>query len=253
MAADPDRTAELSCGRYESYCWGEVIEGDKAFVQSFGIGVGRAFPGEPYAPPRALRLVDRRGFKVTVTRGHANEHRAEFRVRIPYPNIPPAPEFAAQTELAGGATFIRDWFADRYVGTQSALIAAGVILHGQFPGDPGMGKFRVTILSTGEVAVGRMARCGRAARRPGTKWVERIGNDRFEVRIMLDPYERDIRHSKVRQVEADWLRMVERTYRKPPRLTQVGEEVRSRAATAAQAAARDVAFQVALARIVGGL
>lgn len=247
MAANPDRTAEHSRGRYELYFWGEVIEGDKAYLQSFGIGVGRAFPGEPFAPPRSLRLIDPRGFPAVVKRGYV----FEFSASIRYPHIPPAPQFAAPQHLAGGAVFTRESFADVYLGTREALVAAGVVLPGCFPGDPGMRKCSVTIAADGTVVEGRQARCSSEGRRPGAKWVDRTSANRFMARTMLDPVEQE-RRTRARNVsENEWRGMTERTHHKPARLVQIGADLRAQAASAAQAAARDVAFQAALARLVG--
>jgi hypothetical protein len=102
---------------------GDVIIGSKEQIQAFGLGIGRAFPGEPGGPARgrALRLRDPLGREAHVRRLSADR----FIVRVELGTLPEGSRRPARLtmrpaeELARAAQ--RERSAARDVAFQAAL------------------------------------------------------------------------------------------------------------------------------------
>jgi hypothetical protein len=69
-------TNEQNQLEYFDCFWGEYIRGTKEQLQSLGIGIGNAFPGEPGGPKRCLRVLDPRGFVTRIEKWYNNGYRA---------------------------------------------------------------------------------------------------------------------------------------------------------------------------------
>src|SRR5690242_20225347 len=84
----------------------------------------------------------------------------------------------AESEATTAGLTVEHWtWADAYIGTKQALIEAGVLKEGQFPGDPGCG-----ITSTAWNADGtRWTRCNK----PSFVNVHKRAKDTFLARVLL--------------------------------------------------------------------
>jgi len=175
------------------YCeliWGDCIYGTKPQLQELGIAVGLAFPGEPDGPKRTLRVLDPRGFPTTVKSVPVFESvpvwkgEGVYCARIIFPGRERKQE--QWTDCAPGVRMCSDssW-CDEYVGTAVALAAAGLVRLDQLPGQPGMRKFRVTILPDGSLPIGAPTANCAEARKPGTKTIERASKTTYAVFVRV--------------------------------------------------------------------
>jgi hypothetical protein len=187
MAASPARLVEPSaCTEPEHFWWGEIIYGTRAHIQRFGIAEGCAFPGEVGGPRRRLNVKDPRGFdtRIEIHRGIEGRRDANgFVASISYPARDiAAPEW--QDVYSGVRCRAVDWF-DEFVGTAQALVAAGLLSEGQFPGLAGMRRVRVRIAPDGAVIDGPPTRVDARTKLPGSKCVEKAGASAWRVRVYV--------------------------------------------------------------------
>lgn len=185
---------------YSPLVWGEVICGTKGQLQSIGIACGELFPGEPGGPKRLLNSKDSRGFAVKIEfDGRRDAVGRIYRARIKYPgrerNLNPEPQ-----AFAPGVTVTRHLCSDEYRGTAEALVAAGLVRDGQFPGMPGMRKHTVTVLPDGKVA--SSGNCP-GAKEPGARSVAKSGQ-RFTVAVTVDGDEKERRRAAWHANEREW-------------------------------------------------
>lgn len=180
-----------------SYClqpWGDLIRGSKKELQALGLGQGFAFPGEPSgAPPRgALRITDPRGFPCKIKRAeYLGEGQFSASITIPGRERP-APILE---NYAPGVLRRSIIWGEEYTGSAEALVAAGVVAPGQFPGLPGMRKTIVTIMADGRVFDGTLtSNKPPAAHAAGAKQVIRKSAQRFAVVIRIAEDAAEARH-----------------------------------------------------------
>ena len=136
--------------KYEHTPWGEIISGSKHELQRLGIATGMAFPGEAGAPKRCLKTLDPRGFPVRIIKSYLGE---DYSACIDLPGRERYEE-APKKAVAPGVAMREHYHFNAYTGTADALVAAGVVLPGQFPGQPGMRKATVTIFADGTLPSG---------------------------------------------------------------------------------------------------
>jgi hypothetical protein len=187
---------------YRQYPWGDLIYGSKAEIQALGIAEGLAFPGELGGPKRTLRARGPRGFVAEIDLAYDAER---FCVHIRMPGRED-PTLRVQWEpFCEGVqkSSCASW--DEYRGTAGALIAAGLARDGQFPGQSGMRKTRVTICADGKVVDGpRNANHPEKARAAGARSIEKCGKSTFAVLVHVG-YEEWNRRSKNDQAKrAAW-------------------------------------------------
>ncbi|MBW8458638.1 MAG: hypothetical protein K0M58_09380 [Thiobacillus sp.] len=183
---------------YTQHPWGDLIYGTKEQLQSIGIAAGMAFPGEPNGPKRSLRVTDPRGLTAKVERSYED---AIFSVRIPFPGRD-RPSFA--TVFAPGVKKEEFPWGDSYTGTALSLVAAGLVRHGQFPGQLGMRKTIVTILPDGSLPKGAPTAHCPEAREPGAISIYKKSKTTFEVHAILPNAEQERRRDEHSRAEREW-------------------------------------------------
>lgn len=263
IAEEERRKAERERWRAEGYwddymdcLWGDSIEGTKEQLQALGLGVGRAFPGEPNGPARRLRVTDPRGFPTEIERRYRS---SVYHAHIRFPHVPPMPDpwrdaWKDAVEIAPGVRRATHQTADVYEGTAEALALAGIVDSAHFPGMPGMRKSRVTIYANGEVASGPASgnEARAKARQPGARHIERCGkSSRFRVYVLVSEAESEARTAADRAEHQRW-EQIARTIPRPPRLMPVYSEQRDRTREALVQASQDQGFQEMLSRVVSG-
>ncbi len=185
---------------YKQLPWGDLIYGTKEQLQRIGIAVGMAFPGEPNGPKRRLRVTDPRGLTATVeASGYFGE--GIFGVSIPFPDRD-KPAFSST--FAPGVKKEEFPWGDSYTGTALSLVAAGLVRHGQFPGQPGMRKTIVTILPDGSLPKGAPTANCPEAREPGAISIYKKSKTTFEVHVILPNAEQERRRDGHSRAEREW-------------------------------------------------
>lgn len=184
MAAAKPITADRTL-EYTRHPWGDLLYGTKQQLQALGIGAGLVFPGEDGQWRRKLRTMDPRGFPAEIAICDWHSEEGVFVVRIPLLAAHPCPQWPSALPHAPGVTKCESYWTDIYCGSATALVTAGVVRPGQFPGQPGMRKVRVRILPDGTVLDGPPNANNRAIRGPGGKCVQRTGSDRFRVEEVI--------------------------------------------------------------------
>lgn len=230
--------------QYSECFWGDSITGTKEQLQCLGLGVGRAFPGEPGGPARRLNLRDHRGFPVTIERRGDNEYWASVR----FTNWPQAPEVSTRTRLPSGLLLRQSPTYDEFIGRPEALVADGLVRMDQLPGMPGMGKACVTILPDGTVAT----RANKLSRAPAARYIQRASRSTFSVTVRITEEERTQRYAARRAAKLAFELHI-RSLPRPSRLQPLPAVQRIRLEAAQSQAAHDMAFQGMLARIVAGV
>lgn len=167
---------------YRECAWGDVINGSKEALQRMGIGVGIGFPGDPDSNKRKVSTTDPRGFPCVIAVNYAWE-KFPFCAHIKHPGRDyhnPAEEWK---DAFPGVRRQEFGFVNYYKGTADALVAAGIVPAGMFPGMPGMRSVRVTILADGSLPVGhRNASCSGGRRgKEGVMTIEKRGKHTYEV------------------------------------------------------------------------
>lgn len=202
---------------YHQYDWGDLIEGTKAQLQALGLGSGLPFPGEPGAPKRSMRVRDRRGYKCEIRLGYGDPT-GIFNARVYFPNWPERPAREKSAEFPHpGVRKTLSWRWDSFKGSMTDLVAAGLALPNQFPGQPGMRKCCVTIFADGAVASGPPTANYRKRHEPGARWIQRISAHSFEICIVISHEEAERRREKYREEEALWEQAL-RGLPRPPKL-----------------------------------
>lgn len=229
--------------KYETYFWGEMITGTKGELQCFGLGVGRAFPGEPGGPSRCLKLRDTRGFKVEITRIRNGD--SIFEARINFEGLPPCPA-TPRTDEGHGVTLARESWGDVYEGTSEGLRQLGLVAPEHIPGAQGRRRSVVLVLPDGIVFDG----IDRDSRKDmiGSRRIEPAGRGRLRVTVAIDAEEAEERRHMMTIRDAAWRHELEARPR-PAHLVPMAEHEGRTFAEAARAAKRDTAFQGWLSRL----
>jgi len=219
----PDRPLE-----YQQLTWGDLMRGTKAQLQALGIGRGLMFPGEPGGPSlrAGLATTDPRGFKVKVSKHYCNP--GEWWAELEFPGWPEAPTgYGEGAEIrampfAPGVTVNKalSLWSDCYVGTADALVAAGLVPAGCFPGMTGMRKTRVTIYADGTTPVFPLhAVDSRQTQKPGARLVEKAGPNGYRVLVRISDEEGEARLARHHAARRAWEASVKALPR-PVALTQ---------------------------------
>lgn len=166
--------------------WGETFSGTKAQLQCVGIGVGLAFPGEPGGAKRAMTVSHSSGLRVQIERRDD-----QYVGWMPYRDKRRIEAFRrrSRTEVfaAGVRLYKAPWGWDVYTGAASALIAAGLVVEAELPGQPGRGIRSVSFWPCGEQP---KRGCPTPAHRmPGYRTVTLVGKDRYRVEIRISEEE----------------------------------------------------------------
>lgn len=186
---------------YQQQFWGDLILGTKAQLQAIGIAVGMAFPGETDGPKRCMTVVDPRGFPCRVT-PCIYKVDVIYSASINFPGRkPPRRKF---DDFAPGVRVDRSSYSDEYEGTADALTAAGLVLRGQLPGQPGMRKVRVTILPDGTLPKGGPTANCSEAHDPGAKQIERVSGRTYRVTVVVPHEEQSRRHDEEQRADLEW-------------------------------------------------
>lgn len=201
---------------YREYDWGDWITGTKEQLQELGLGVGLAYPGEPSSKQK-LKVLDPRGYVAEISCSDYEE--GTFTARIEFPERPKRPYPELMPALPGIGKREHHRF-DEFVGSAEALIAAGLVREEQLPGQPGMRKGRVTIFPDGTIPSGAPTANHNEARLPGARCIERVGAQKYSVRINVPEEERERRLAVWDASVAAWECEV-RALPRPPRLGNV--------------------------------
>ncbi|MEJ7804323.1 MAG: hypothetical protein WKG03_00160 [Telluria sp.] len=169
---------------YQHFVWGEVIRASKEQLQSFGIGADLPFPGDP-SQPIWIEVRDPRGYETTIYQGQGKVFEANIRF-----NERRYKGKVFESPSLGGAVRPRPAYVtgDRYIGTADALVEVGLVRRDQLPGQPGMGKCRVTILANGTVSRKNLGMC-----EPGAKVIEKASKSTYSISITVTNEERERR------------------------------------------------------------
>lgn len=222
--------------KYEYTPWGETISGSKEALQRLGIAVGMAFPGEPGAPKRCVKTLDPRGFPARIIKSYLGE---DYSACIDLPGRE-RPKDAPEIAFASGVVVQERYHFSAYTGTADALVAAGLVLPGQFPGQPGMRKVIVTIFADGTLPSGAPTIRHRRADEPGAKRVQRASKTTYQVRINV-PEDESERRREAYFVAQDKYEAKMRALQRPTPLSLAGNIVNLQGArTARQHIATDV-------------
>lgn len=187
---------------YKQQIWGDWIRGTKEQLQRIGLAVDMAFPGEPDGPKKRFETTDHRGFPVRITDGSYHGD-GIYSAAILFPGRDSStPE--RWTDFAPGVRKSSDidW-CDRYVGTPTALAAAGLVRLDQLPGQPGMRKTRVTILPDGTPQKGATSNYSEA-KMPGAKRIKWNSKHALMVTIHVSHEEDQRRHHENEIRKYEW-------------------------------------------------
>ncbi|UCV22045.1 hypothetical protein [Ferribacterium limneticum] len=172
--ANPDEFFE-----YNELVWGDLIHGTKHLLQKIGIGIGMAFPGEEGGPKRTLNVIDPRGFRCRIRKSwHSGPD--IFCASIQFPGREKSFGVGDWEYFSPGIQRKEMFWTDDFMGTAEALVAAGLVPAGYFPGFPGMRKTRVTILPNGSLPQGSEKNHG-----AGTKLIERCAGKKYRLSVTI--------------------------------------------------------------------
>lgn len=205
---------------YHEYTWGDWINGTKAELQALGLGVGAPFPGEPNGPKRLLNVVDPRGFPTKIECCEASNP-PRYSAHISFPGRD-RPRSRPTSAFAPGVMKEESCRSDNYIGTESALVDAGLVQAHQFPGKPGMRKTRVTIFADDSMPTGApTANGGTQAHQAGAKAIFGVAGKKYCVCVWLEREAGEARIAAMRREDAEWeQRML--ALPRPPRLGSGG-------------------------------
>jgi len=227
---------------YAQYAWGDMLRGAKEDIQSFGIAIGLAFPGESGGPARYLSVIDPTGCQVRIERWDRSMP-AVFAARRTFHDWPEPPHCSRNsTTYAPGVKLFKGVAFDEYSGAAEALVAAGLVLDEQLPGRPGMRKTRVNILADGSVAGGETTANVRYQTQPRVKHIERASPSRYIVHVHVGNEERELRRAVASRAEIEWQRRIG-LLRRPAPLREIEPRLLAAWHASARAAREDQAFQ----------
>lgn len=193
-------------------CYGlDLIEGTKEQIQSYGIGLNVAFPGEAGAPDHGITTVDPRGFRVVIYK----KPRGRFAAHVHFPNVPDYPQSwnlgsqRAEVEVSPGVKKTTQMLGDSFTGSGDALVAAGIVREEQLPRPGRARSTSITWRPDGTIASQGSNDHGRA----GSLWICRHGKNRFTVNVVVS-WEEQQRRRQALDDELDvareeWKRKIE--------------------------------------------
>lgn len=209
---------------YTQCDWGDSIHGTKEQLQSLGLGVGVAFPGEPGGPKRVLNVVDPAGCQVKIALSYGT-----FWASRTFHDWPKNPARTPPRSLyARGVDLVAECYTDEYEGTAEALVAAGLVREDQLPGRPGMRKMRVTIYADGSVADGPPTANHSCVQESCARTIERSTKTKFKVVVRIAKDEHERRQTVFDIAESEWRQHLRKLRRPPPLCSMDAEVERSR-------------------------
>lgn len=203
MATDDFTEVDLSEFEYNELIWGDLIYGSKEQLQALGLAVDLAFPGEPGAPRRRMKVLDPRGLSTTI--GLATyKGTGIYSASISFPGRSWWDQEERWNDFAEGVKKREYPSFDDYRGTADALVAAGLVRLDQLPGKPGMRKVKVTILADGTLPKGApTANCSRA-QEPGARLIERRSKTTYGLCVYVCDDEESRRREAEDQAKEEW-------------------------------------------------
>ncbi len=201
--ADTNSTATPIELEYNHQPWGELIYGTMEQLQAIGLGVGVSFPD---GPRKKIKMDDPRGFPVEIS---SEKWKGDgiFCASIRFPGRS-TPEEKWAPFAFGVRKMEHTWF-DEYIGTAEALVTAGIVPPGHFPGWPGMRKATVTILPDGTLPTGAPTANCRQAKEPGAKCVTRASRGKtatYSVNVRISDEEGEKRLQAYHEEQDAWRR-----------------------------------------------
>ena len=131
--------------KYRLYFWGESITGTPEQLQRIGIGIDIQFPER--AGRWRRRCIDPRGLEVELAVSVCDV--GLFHASINVPGYEVLDDGVVAKPFAPGVDLREERWNDEYTGTADALVSAGIVPAGYFPGWPGMNKTTVNICPDG--------------------------------------------------------------------------------------------------------
>lgn len=202
--------------RYSRYDWGDVIEGTADQLRALGLGCGQPYPGEAGGPKRRMTVHGPNGESVRI-----KSEGSEFCAHVCFAGWPESPSEPDQPSGFRGVSYRPSWWTDKYTGTADALVAAGLVPAGHFPGMAGMRKVRVTIFADGTLPGGAPTANSSRRNQPGARCVEQVSRSLFRVEIYIDDAEHERRDAAGRAKDEAWSALV-RGLPRPPMLSPLG-------------------------------
>jgi hypothetical protein len=187
-----------------------------------------------------LKVSDPRGFLACIE-DHSRHGEGIFDVFIPLFEQCPRPEQKAQPYVPGISKLEGVWF-DEYRGTAKALAALGLVQLNQLPGQPGMRKVRVRILSDGSVLFCPPNTNCNETKEPGAKEIERAGAGMFRVRVHVSAELEQQRRERAYVAEREWEQRIQALPRPAP-LNEGKQMIEREIAEKAADAKRDNEYQ----------
>lgn len=184
--------------KYDQCWWGELIYGTKQELQELGLAPGLTFPGEPYGPPRILKVVDPRGLPCSINQFCKRE--GVYSAFIRYPDRDSIKRVLATAHP--GVTVEHLAYADLYRGRAEAVIAAGLVRADQLPGAPGLRKTSACFYADGSVMTERQW----DQSHEGAKSVSRKGKYQVHVYVYVSSEEETLRRDRERIEENEFTR-----------------------------------------------
>lgn len=213
--------------KYCEMLWGDLIYGTEAQLRALGIACDfSSLSDRGRARPNAI---DPRGFACKVQReGYMGPE--IFSASIPFPG---REQERTPWEDSGmpGILVRHSYSTDDYIGDREALVRAGLVPEGCFPGDPGMRKVTVKIFADGSLpsTAPTTNLPDYIAKAPGARNVARSGVRRFEVSVYLAPEVEAARREAYWRDQHAWEAAMKAMPR-PPRLDACLRELRDQAA-----------------------
>lgn len=185
---------------YAEYCWGEGIHGTKEDLQALGLGVGMAFPGEAGGRKKEMNIRDPRGFKCRIKHNGGDAYWAT--IYVPEREMPDA--LGGWKRFADGVQRKASVWVDHFVGTSEALVAAGLVPAGCFPGMPGMRKTSVRILPDGSLLSTAPTTKHPDSNQAGAKVVTQLSPMKYQVSLYVDEELGNLRNEADTKARHDW-------------------------------------------------
>lgn len=185
---------------YAEYCWGEGIHSSKEDLQALGLGVGLAFPGEAGGRKKEMTIRDPRGFKCRIKQNGDGTYWAT--ITFPEREMPEA--LGGWKRFADGVQRKAAVWVDHFVGTSEALVAAGLVPAGCFPGMPGMRKTSVRILPDGSLLNTAPTTMHPDSSKAGAKVITQLSPNKYQVSLYVDDELGNLRNEADNKARHDW-------------------------------------------------
>lgn len=222
---------------YSEMPWGDLIYGTEAQLRA--LGFTGDFPSLTDRRRQRRTTTDPRGFQCAID---AAWHMGSdvFSVSIPFPGRE-QPRPAWRDAGLPGIRVMESYRTDDFVGERDALVRAGLVPAGCFPGDPGMRKVTVTIFADGSLptAAPTANLPSSLTKAPGARTVHLAGAGKFKVTVYCTPEVAAARNEAFWRQREAWEAAM-RAMPRPPRLDACLRELRDQTAREQRAQMRVV-------------